>query len=62
MKTRYPIPSAERQAYVARLRSTLNTPLSTAEKVAFACAKAAVAAEDDRKRQPALQLQLPEAA
>lgn len=61
-QSRYPTPSPERRAYVERLRAQLDVPMTHAERVHLACQKAAVAAEDDRRRQPVPQLQFPEAA
>ena len=55
-------PSAERIALVERLKATLPFPLSEFELAQKASAIAKVKAEDARKRAPAPQLDLDEAA
>jgi hypothetical protein len=55
-------PSPERIARVERLKATLREPFSEIERRNYRCQVAAVAAEDDRKRQPAPQLPLEVAA
>lgn len=55
---------ARYEAQMARMREVLRhgPPLDAAELAEFESAKARVRAEDERRRQPEPQLQLPEAA
>jgi len=55
-------PSPERIAYVERLKGTLRTPLTHAERVAKRCAEAAEMARAEARRAPTPQLPLEQAA